>query len=148
LETLSFSGDKMNQKTPDLCGMLVPSAYIFMYLLGRALRPGYSQITHSVSELLSPGSPNKKLLDIINLTPAVLYTLFGIGVFRFGIASEQNALVGRIGAGLIIAVGIASIGSAIFPQDATGTPQLPCRVFCTWYSYSRFKSPELSCSPS
>jgi hypothetical protein len=48
----------MNQKTLYLCGMFVPSAYIIMYLLGEALRPGYSQITHSVSELPSPGSPN------------------------------------------------------------------------------------------
>ena len=36
--------------------------------------------------------------------------------------SGQSELVGRIGAGMIIAVGVASIGSAIFPQDATGTP--------------------------
>jgi hypothetical protein len=112
----------MNQKTFYLCGMLVPVVYIFMYFLGGALRPGYSQIAHSVSELLAPGSPNKSLLDIINLSFALLYLLFGIGIFRFVLGSEHNALIGRIGAGLIIAVGIASIGSAIFPQDTTGTP--------------------------
>jgi len=112
----------MNQKTLYCCGMLVPFIYIFLYILGGTLRPGYSQIANSVSELLSPGSPNKSLLDIINLTFASFYTLFGIGVLRFVIASEHNILVGRIGAGLIIAVGLASIGSAIFPQDATGAP--------------------------
>jgi len=112
----------MNQKTLYLCGMLVPFIYIFMYILGGALRPGYSQIAHSVSELLSPGSPNKTLLDIINTIFASAYTLFGIGALRFVMESEHNALAGRIGAGLIIAVGIASIGSAIFPQNATGTP--------------------------
>ena len=111
----------MSQKTLYLCGMLVPFTYILMYILGGALRPGYSQIAHSVSELLSPGSPNKALLDIINVTFASLYTLFGIGVLRFVIGGEHNTLIGRIGAGLIIAVGIASIGSAVFPQDATGT---------------------------
>lgn len=112
----------MNQKTLYFFGMLVPFIYIFMYILGGTLRPGYSQIAHSVSELLSPGSPNKTLLDIINITFASLYTLFGIGVLRFVLNSDHNILIGRIGAGLIIAVGIASIGSAIFPQDATGTP--------------------------
>jgi len=86
-----------------------------------ALRPGYSQISDSVSELLSPGSPNKSLLDILNLIFALLYTLFGIGVLLFVRGSEHNALIGRIGAGLIIAVGVASIGSGIFPQDAAGT---------------------------
>ena len=113
----------MNQKTLIFCGMLVPFAYIFLYILGGALRPGYSHISESVSELLSPGAPNKKLLDIINLTFALLLTLFGIGVFRFVMDHEQSTLAGRIGAGLIIAVGVASIGSAIFPQDATGTPR-------------------------
>lgn len=112
----------MNQKTLYLCGMLLPFTYITMYILGGALRPGYSHIADSVSELLSPGSPNKSLLDILNLTFALLYILFGTGVLRFVRASEDNALVGRIGAGMIIAVGLATIGSAIFPQDATGTP--------------------------
>ncbi len=96
--------------------------YIFLYILGGALRPGYSQIADSVSELLSPGSPNKPLLDTLNVTFALLYASFGIGVFQFIRESEHDALIGRIGAGMIIAVGVASVGSAIFPQDATGTP--------------------------
>ena len=103
--------------------MLVPFTYIFMYIIGGALRPEYSHISESVSELLSPGAPNKKLLDALNVTFALLYLLFGIGVLNFVMASEHNALIGRIGAGLIIAVGIASLGSAVFPQDATGTPR-------------------------
>jgi len=103
--------------------MLVPFTYIFMYIIGGALRPGYSHISESVSELLSPGAPNKKLLDVLNVTFALLYLLFGIGVLNFVMASEHDVLVGRIGAGLIIAVGIASLGSAIFPQDATDTPR-------------------------
>ena len=112
----------MDQKILYFCGMLVPFVYIFMYIIGGALRPGYSHISDSVSELLSPGAPNKQLLDIFNFTFALLYTLFGIGVFQFVIKSGQGNLVGYIGAGLIIAVGLASVGSAIFPQDATGSP--------------------------
>jgi hypothetical protein len=112
----------MNRKMMYFCGMLLPFIYIILYILGGALRPGYSHIADLVSELLSPGSPNKSLLDTINLTFALLYLLFGIGVLRFIMGSEHNALIGRIGAGMIIAVGIASIGSAIFPQDASGTP--------------------------
>jgi hypothetical protein len=112
----------MNHKILYVCGLLVPFAYILLYILGGALRPGYSHLAHSVSELLSPGSPNKPLLDGINVTFALLYTLFGIGVLQFVMTSDHNTLLGRIGAGLIIAVGVASIGSAIFPQDVTGTP--------------------------
>ena len=113
----------MNQKILFLCGMLVPFTYLFLYILGGVLRPGYSHVADSVSELLSPGAPNKKLLDVLNVTFALLYLLFGIGVVNFVIASEHNVMVGRIGAGLIIIVGIASLGSAIFPQDATNTPR-------------------------
>ena len=112
----------MNQRILYICGMLVPFIYMLMYIIGGALRPGYSHLAHSVSELLSPGAPNKTLLDVINLIFALLYTLFGIGVLRFVIGSGHNVLIGRIGAGMIIAVGLASIGSAIFPQDASGTP--------------------------
>ena len=112
----------MERKLLYLCGMLVPIVYISMYIIGGALRPGYSHLSDSVSELLSPGAPNKSLLDILNITFALLYTLFGIGVFQFVMKSGQANLVGYIGAGLIIAVGLASIGSAIFPQDATGAP--------------------------
>ena len=112
----------MNPTIFYLCGMLVPFVYIFMYIIGGALRPGYSQLSDSVSELLSPGAPNKRLLDILNFIFALLYTLFGIGVFQFVIKSEHGNLIGYIGAGLIIAVGLASMGSAIFPQDASGSP--------------------------
>ena len=112
----------MDRKLLYLAGMLVPFIYILLYVIGGALRPGYSHLADSVSELLSPGSPNKTLLDVINVSFAICYTLFGISVFQFVANSEQPTLVGRIGAGLIIVVGIASIGSAIFPQDATGAP--------------------------
>ena len=112
----------MNQEILYLCGMLVPFVYIIMYVIGGALRSGYSHLSDSVSELLSPGAPNKPLLDILNFTFALLYTLFGIGVFQFVDKSGQGNLVGYIGAGLIIAVGLASFGSTIFPQDATGSP--------------------------
>ena len=112
----------MNRKILFLCGMLVPFLYIFMYIIGGTLRPGYSHISDSVSELLAPGAPNKPLLDVFNLAFALSYTLFGIGVLQFVRGNEHNALVGRIGAIMIIAVGVASIGSAIFPQDASGTP--------------------------
>ena len=83
----------MNLKILYLCGMLVPFIYIFMYVIGGALRPGYSHLSDSVSELLSPGAPNKLFLDILNFTFALLYTLFGIGVFQFVI--KNNNLKGK-----------------------------------------------------
>jgi hypothetical protein len=51
-------GGNMNLKLLYLCGMLVPFVYIFKYVIGGALRPGYSHLSDSVSELLSSGAPN------------------------------------------------------------------------------------------
>ena len=105
-----------------VCGMLIPVMYIALYVIGGALRPGYNHISDSVSELLSPGAPNKTLLTVIQVTYALLHVLYGIGVLQFVQGSEHNALLGRIGAWAIMAVGVATIGTAIFPQDAAGTP--------------------------
>lgn len=112
----------MDRKFLYLCGMLVPVSYMFMYILGGVMRPGYSQLADSVSELLSPGAPNKGGLMAIQFVFALLQILFGMGVLQFIRESEFNALNGRIGAWLLIAVGVATIGTTIFPQDATGTP--------------------------
>jgi hypothetical protein len=102
--------------------MLFPVAYIIMTVLGGALRPGYSHISDTVSELLSPGAPNKSLLVVFQVAHAVLGILFGIGVLQFVRGSEHDSLIGVIGAAMIIAVGVATIGTAIFPQDAAGAP--------------------------
>jgi hypothetical protein len=103
-------------------GMLIPITYISMYVLGGALRPGYHHISDSVSELLSPGAPNRLMLTVIQTIYALLHIPFGIGVFQFVRGSAANANLGRIGAWMIVALGVATIGTAIFPQDAEGTP--------------------------
>jgi len=112
----------MNRKILFVCGMLIPVTYIFLYILGGALRPGYNHISDSVSELLSPGAPNRLLLSIINIGYGLLNILFGIGVLQFIKGGEHNLLIGRIGAWMIISVGVAIVGATIFPQDAAGTP--------------------------
>ena len=112
----------MGRKLFLACGMLIPMAYIFMYVLGGALRPGYSHISDSVSELLSPGAPNRLLITMIDLAYGLLHVLFGIGVLQFIWGSEHNSLVGSIGGWMIIGTGVAIVGTAIFPQDAVGTP--------------------------
>lgn len=112
----------MNGKILYISGILIPIIYIFMYLLGGALRPDYSHISNSVSELLSPGAPNKLLLMTIQTTYALLHIVFGFSVLRFIQGDANDQLIGRIGAWLIIGLGVATIGTVIFPQDAEGTP--------------------------
>ncbi len=111
----------MDKKIFFVCGMLFPIVYIIMTILGGALRPGYSHIADTVSELLSPGAPNKPLLMVFQITHALMGSLFGTGLLLFVRSSDHNTILGRIGAWMIIAVGLATIGTAIFPQDAAGT---------------------------
>ena len=111
----------MDKKIFFVCGMLFPIVYIIMTILGGALRPGYSHIADTVSELLSPGAPNKPLLMVFQITHALMGSLFGTGLLLFVRSSDHNSILGRIGAWMIIAVGVATIGTAIFPQDAAGT---------------------------
>lgn len=114
--------EKLNQRFLYFCGIFAPLLFIFVAVLGGALRPGYSHISDTVSELFSPGSPNKPLLDILHAAFALLMVLFGIGIFRLVRASPQTSLMGVIGALLYIVMGILSVTTAtIFPQDAWGT---------------------------
>ena len=112
----------MNRKIFLVCGMLIPFVYILLYVLGGALRPGYNHISDSVSELLSPGAPNRSLITIIDLIYGLLHILFGIGVLQFIRGGEYNTTIANIGAWFIIGAGVAIVGTAIFPQDAMGTP--------------------------
>jgi hypothetical protein len=102
------------------CGLLIGPAYILLYLVGGALRPRYSQIANSVSELLSPGAPRKRALTTIQAAYAVLHILMGLGVL-LAVRGGGALTLGRAGAWTIVAIGVATLGTAIFPQDAEGT---------------------------
>jgi hypothetical protein len=106
-----------------ISGILIPLTYTFMYLLGGALRSGYSHISNSVSELLSPGAPNKRLLIIIQMIYALLHVVFGFAVLQFIKGSANENASGHIGAWMIVALGLTTIGTVVFPQDAEGMPQ-------------------------
>jgi hypothetical protein len=103
--------------------MIAPVLFVFTAILGGAMRPGYSHMAETVSELFSPGSPNKLLLDTLHTTFAILLVLFGIGILQFVQRSEQSSLPGTAGAILYIVMGLVSVTTAtIFPQDAWGSP--------------------------
>jgi len=78
----------MSRKIFFVCGMLIPITYIFLYILGGVLRPGYNHISNSVSELLSQGAPNRLLLSLINIAYGILHILFGFGVLQFNPEGE------------------------------------------------------------
>lgn len=93
-----------------------------MTILGGAMRPGYSPISETISELMSPGSPNQLLLQSLYTAFAILLILFGIGILQMVRKTKTNQRIGLTGAGLFIAVGCLSVTTAtIFPQDPWGS---------------------------
>lgn len=111
----------MTDKLFYISGMLILPSYALLYLLGGALRPAYSHISNSVSELLSPGAPNRPLLVTIQSFYALFHIGFGYGLLRF-VQATDDLTIGRIGAWLIVGIGLATVGTVIFAQDAEGTP--------------------------
>ena len=106
-----------------MCGVVAPVLFVFTTILGGAMRPGYSHISDTMSELFAPGSPNKLLLDTLHTVYALLLALFGIGMLQLVRGRKQSRLIGTIGASMFIAVGLVSVTTAtIFPQDAWGSP--------------------------
>lgn len=103
------------------CGLLIGPSYVALYILGGALRPGYSHISNSVSELLSPDAPSKAVLVVIQVFYALLHVLFGVGVLDV-VRHNGGAAIGVIGAWTIVAIGLATLGTAVFSQDAEGQP--------------------------
>ncbi len=92
-----------------------------MTILGGALIPGYSHIKDTVSELMSPGAPNKVLMDALMALSSVFMTLFGIGVFQIVKASGQSSRLAIASAVLLIILGILQIVVVLFfPQDPMG----------------------------
>ena len=115
-------GGEMKQRFLAMCGVIAPVFFVFIAILGGAMRPGYSHFSDTISELFSPGSPNKLLLDTLHTIYAFLLVLFGIGVLQFVRTSHRSRLIGIFGASAFIAMGLGSVLSAtLFPQDAWGS---------------------------
>jgi hypothetical protein len=113
----------MNSRFLSLCGLIAPILFIFTTILGGAMRPGYSHMSNTVSELFSPGSPNRFLLSSLHTLFTVLLLFFGIGILKFIQRYSKSKRLGIIGVSAFIAMGVLNFLTAtIFPQDAWGAP--------------------------
>jgi hypothetical membrane protein len=107
-----------------LCGMLAPVVYVVAVLIGGIKRPGYSQISQFVSELIEAGAPNKSLLNPLFALYNLLTIAFGIGLFAKVRAMSQSKgkVSGSLGALILVAEGLFGFLTVFFPQDPRGAP--------------------------
>jgi hypothetical protein len=112
----------MKRRIFTYCGVIAPLVFVFMAILGAGMRPGYSHMADTVSELLSPGSPNRLLLILLLTMYSILTALFGVGILLFVRGSEESKRLGSIGAVMFILAGIIDVSIAtVFPQDPWGS---------------------------
>jgi len=108
-----------------LCGVLAPLVYVGTVILGGLLRPGYSHISHAISELIAAGAPNTTLLIPLFTLYDILLAGFGAGLLLAVMARpEQNGRrSGAWGALTLIVAGILGVlMNLFFPQDPGGPP--------------------------
>ena len=115
----------MKLKVLSFFGILSPILYIVSTIVGGLIRSGYSHLSHSVSELLVSGAPNRIYLVIPFSIGDIFMCIFGFGLFAVfkskpSPLSSNTGLAGFIILGVLGVLGLASI--AIFPMDLPGTP--------------------------
>ncbi len=104
-----------------LCGLLAPPLFIATVILGGALRPGYSPLFSSVSELTAVDAPNKTLLDALFLVVYLLLALFALGLSRSARRQRRGRSSGiACAAALIVTALCCALLQVFFPQDAGG----------------------------
>lgn len=113
----------MKRKSLYLFGLLAPILFVLTAILGGVLRPGYSHLADTVSELFSPGSPNRIFLSVFYFLFSICLIFFGVGLRQFVLHIGKNTRMGTWAAYLFILVGVLNILTAtIFPQDPWGAP--------------------------
>jgi len=102
-----------------LCGIISALLYVVTYVTGDILRPGYSTIADSVSELVEVNAPNKSLLDSMLLVVHALVIPFAYGL-HWGIDEGNGSKAGPIMLAISGIMGI--ILTLFFPCDPGGKP--------------------------
>lgn len=109
-----------------LFGIIAPLFYIVPTIVGGLLRPGYSHLSNSVSDLLASGAPNKIYLMILFTVYPIFLSVFGFGLFSVLISkplplSSPTGLIGFVLIGASMGI-LGILTMTIFPQDPHGAP--------------------------
>jgi hypothetical membrane protein len=99
-------------------GMAGPVVFLVTVVLGAEAQPGYSHVTHAVSELTQRGAPNAFWISIGFAVSAVLCGVFGMGVLQH--ARPGDAALRRTGWLLLAYAFLAILPGTVFPMDPFG----------------------------
>ena len=102
------------QRVLAVCGIIGPVLFTIVLVTLGLLRPGYSHITQSMSELGEVGAPNAIIMNIAGfILLGHLMVAFAFGLHR-GISEGRGS---KIGPALVAVAGTALVMTGIFPCD-------------------------------
>jgi len=109
------SSPASNQKLFALSGILAPIIFTAVVIILAALRPDYSHVSQTISELGERGGgPNAIVMKTAGfMLPGLLFIAFAIGLHR-GISRGRGSRIGPILLGIF---GGGLVGSGIFSTD-------------------------------
>ena len=100
-------------------GMVAPFVCIAALIVGAQLRPGYSSITHTVSLLAAPDTPNVEIVNVLFFVYNIFLIAFGIGCMII----VRMYPIRVIAPGFFITItGVFGIAASMFPQDPMHMP--------------------------
>lgn len=110
----------MTRRVLLLCGVLSPLLYAAADALAGLRWQGYSFHDQTISELGAIGAPSRPLFSILLIFVYLLFTAFGVGVWK----SAQHRRRLRVAAGLLIALGVMALTiGQLAPMRLRGTEQ-------------------------
>ena len=108
------------KKTYAISGILAPLFYISAVIVGSLMRPGYSQISQTISELIESGAPNKTLLDLLFIFYNSLIIVFGYWLFKQLKVKGKYSI--QVGAVMLLITGVLGLAMTMFfPMDPRGS---------------------------
>lgn len=99
-----------------VCGIVSSLLYVGTDILGAVRWEGYGYTSQTISELSAIDAPSRPLVAPLFLTSSLLVVPFGLGVRES--AGRKRAL--RVGAGLLIAYGVACLAGPFTPMHQRG----------------------------
>lgn len=119
-----------------LAGMLAPAGVLVSTLYFARRKPGYSHLTHTISELAETGAPDARFVNWLAFFPiGILIWLFAAGLWQEFAGTTGGAKAALAFAGL----GFGYAGAAVFPCDrgapAWGTWRNQVHILCGALEY-------------
>jgi hypothetical membrane protein len=104
---------RQGQAILSFCGIAAPAVFVLLVIIAGAYYPGYSHMTHAISELGGVAAQNPLIQNVNFFISGVLIVAFALGLHRNLEGARRSALC----AALVAAFGLVMVAHAFLPCD-------------------------------